>query len=86
MWEDAKETTLPETASDLFKHSLPPDGSLYEYMYNYNGTGSWLHWPQVIRKESREISALGIQIPTIDTGRYSHLMEMHIRVNAKFTI
>lgn len=80
MWDDAKAAPLPEASLEIFKHSLPAEESLYEYMYNYKGLGNWLHWPQITRKESHEINALGIQIPTIDTGRYSHLMEMHIRV------
>lgn len=81
LWDSGRASDMHESLVDLFKHPLPADSTLYEYAYLYKGLGNWIYWPQFVRRETPEINALGIQIPTVDTGRYSQLMEMHIRVN-----
>lgn len=81
MWNDGRLNPPNEHLAELFKTTLPTDGTMYEYSYVYKGAGNWMHWPQFVRKEMPELNALGLQIPTLDTGRYSKLMEMHIRVS-----
>lgn len=70
-----------ESISPLFTNPLPPEGTLYEYNYDYKGMGKWIHWPKFILKEEPNINSLGVQITTIDTARYSHLLKLHIKVN-----
>lgn len=68
-----------ETVSDIFKMMLPQDGILFDFMCY--GLGYWVNWPQSIRKDELEMNVLDIQMPTVDTARYSYLMKMNIRVN-----
>lgn len=60
--------------------SIPLEGMLVDYVYIFIQKGAWKYWPEVVRRMEPEESALGIQVPTIDTGRYMHILELHIKV------
>lgn len=78
-----EETPAPGQLKGKIDVSVPAEGNLSEYVYIFKQKGSWKHWPDLIRRIEPEISALGIQVQTIDTGRYMHLLDMHIRVCTK---
>lgn len=60
--------------------SLPSEGLLFDYFYIYKQKGAWKHWPELVRRMEIEDSALGMQVPTIDTARYSQMIDLHIKV------
>lgn len=62
--------------------SVPLENNLSEYVYIFKQKGAWKYWPEVVRRIEPDISALGIQVQTIDTGRYMYLLDLHIKVRS----
>lgn len=82
IWESVSdENPAPGLLKGKIDVSIPSEGNLAEYMYVFKQKGSWKYWPDVVRRLDPDISALGIQVQTIDTGRYMHLLDLHIRVS-----
>lgn len=63
--------------------SLPSEGLVVDYMYQFKQKGTWRHWGDLAKKMEIEETALGMQVPTIDTGRYTQLLELHIKYKKK---
>lgn len=82
IWALTDEYPLPEVLNNKMDISIPLEGLLVEYVYIFKQKGAWKYWPDLIRRQEPEISSLGIQVSTIDTGRYLHLLEMHIKVGS----
>lgn len=59
---------------------MPSEGYLIEYLYVFKQKGAWKYWPDMVRRQEPEMCATGIQVPTLDTGRYMHLLELHVKV------
>ncbi|XP_072386040.1 dynein axonemal heavy chain 7 isoform X2 [Diabrotica undecimpunctata] len=61
--------------------SIPSEGLLFDYGYNYRLKGGWKYWPDVIKYERVDECKNIMQalIPTVDTARYMLLVEQHIR-------
>ncbi|CAH1159888.1 unnamed protein product [Phaedon cochleariae] len=61
--------------------SIPTEGLLFDYAYNYKMKGTWKYWPEVVRAERVDEckNILQALIPTVDTARYMYLVDMHIR-------
>lgn len=79
----SEENPAPGLLKGRIDVSLPGEGNLAEYMYVFKQKGAWKLWPDLVRRLDPEISATGIQVQTIDTGRYMHLLDMHIRVKMR---
>ncbi|XP_077865268.1 dynein axonemal heavy chain 12 [Saccoglossus kowalevskii] len=61
---------------------IPPEGLVYEYMYEFKARGRWVHWNETIR--NKEIGGPGMKpqdiiVPTMDTARYTYLMDLMIK-------
>lgn len=81
IWESVTEATpAPGLLKGRIDVSIPLEGNLSEYVYVFKQKGSWKYWPDLVRRQEPEISSLGIQVSTIDTGRYMHLLDLHIKV------
>ncbi|XP_064633435.1 dynein axonemal heavy chain 12-like isoform X2 [Lineus longissimus] len=69
----------PPKALGKIEVPLPETGMLYDYVYEQKARGLWKHWNDTIRGQDR--FAVGVKIrdilvPTMDTARYTHLMEL----------
>lgn len=81
IWDSVtEETPAPGCLKGKIDISIPMEGNLTEYVYIFKQKGAWKHWPDLVRRQEPEISSLGIQVSTIDTGRYMHLLQLHIKV------
>jgi dynein heavy chain len=61
---------IPESV-DKVDISLPMEGTLYDYTYNFKHKGSWKYWPDVL-KSVHPVEIVNIQhmlIPTSETLR-----------------
>ncbi|XP_077977539.1 dynein axonemal heavy chain 12-like [Glandiceps talaboti] len=79
-----KSEDLPPIPSDVGKIEvpIPPEGLVFEYMYEFKSRGRWVHWNEIIR--NKEIGGPGMKpqdiiVPTMDTARYTYLMDLMIK-------
>ncbi|XP_035209359.1 dynein heavy chain 7, axonemal-like [Stegodyphus dumicola] len=86
--EFLKELTFGENASHpiptqvglKIECSFPREGSVYDYKFLTRGKGQWYSWrDSIIPLASTNINIREIIVPTVDTVRYSYLMDINIR-------
>ncbi|XP_077287714.1 dynein heavy chain at 62B [Arctopsyche grandis] len=80
IWKNEK--NIPETLEKM-DVSIPFEGLLSEYLYIYKQKGSWKSWNDVA-KNVKIIETPILQqmlIPTVETVKYTFLLELHIRHN-----
>ncbi|XP_070633246.1 dynein axonemal heavy chain 12 isoform X10 [Bos indicus] len=56
-------------------------GLVYDYMYELKNRGRWIHWNELIKSTSlgnRRVKIQDIIVPTMDTIRYTFLMDLSI--------
>ncbi|XP_021265333.1 dynein heavy chain 12, axonemal [Numida meleagris] len=56
-------------------------GLVYDYMYEMKGRGRWVHWNGFIKNidySDKNVKIQDIIVPTMDTVRYTYLMELFI--------
>jgi len=65
------------------EHAMPTEHTVYDFMFERKGRGSWMLWTKTIHDTSlpKGKKASEIIVPTMDTARYSHLMELMILNN-----
>uniref|UniRef100_A0A1B0DFE7 AAA+ ATPase domain-containing protein n=1 Tax=Phlebotomus papatasi TaxID=29031 RepID=A0A1B0DFE7_PHLPP len=85
LWRNDEDCPLPESVGRI-EVTLPTEGLLVEYCYHFKQKGMWKHWPDIVRRMEPEMTPLGMQIPTIDTARYSHLFELLIKHKKHFLL
>ncbi|XP_069580748.1 dynein axonemal heavy chain 12 [Brachyistius frenatus] len=71
---------IPESVG---KWQCPMDekGLVYDYFYEFKGKGKWLHWNNAIKDVNlgdKNTKVQEIIVPTIDTVRYTYLMDLCI--------
>ncbi|XP_043080221.1 dynein axonemal heavy chain 12 [Puntigrus tetrazona] len=57
-------------------------GLVYDYSYEFKGKGRWVHWNESIRNTplgDKNTKVQDIIVPTIDTVRYTYLMDLCIQ-------
>ncbi|KAG5885992.1 hypothetical protein JTB14_025387 [Gonioctena quinquepunctata] len=61
--------------------SIPTEGLLFDYSYNYRMKGSWKFWPELVRAERVDEckNILHALIPTVDTARIKNWALVIIR-------
>ncbi|CAI8001099.1 Dynein heavy chain 7, axonemal, partial [Geodia barretti] len=60
---------------------IPPEGLVYDYMFEQKGRGKWIPWLDTIKDKVIDpgIKKLSdIIVPTLDTARYSYLLDVMI--------
>ena len=65
--------------------SVPTDGCIIDYCYIFKQKGAWKYWPDLVRNMKIE-NGVTIQIPTIDTARYSYLFNLHFKYQRPFLL
>ncbi|KAJ1520032.1 hypothetical protein ONE63_004262 [Megalurothrips usitatus] len=78
---------VPESVGPV-EVSIPHEGTLYDYVYVYRQKGSWKHWPELLRsvKMTETINIQQMVVPTVETVKYMHLLEMHVRHSVPFLL
>jgi len=64
--------------------SFPEEGTVYDYLFEKKGKGKWLKWMQTINNELVIKPGMKIKdaiVPTLDTARYTYLMDLTLRNN-----
>ncbi|XP_037810078.1 dynein heavy chain 12, axonemal [Lucilia sericata] len=74
-WAD--EENIPANVGKL-EIAIPVEGLLVDYIYIFKQRGAWRSWPDIAKRMEVEETSLGVQVPTVDTARYMHLLKMHI--------
>ncbi|GFQ90622.1 dynein heavy chain 7, axonemal [Trichonephila clavata] len=60
--------------------TFPKEGSVYDYKFLIRGKGQWYSWKDsIIPLTATNINIREIIVPTVDTVRYSYLMDLCIR-------
>uniref|UniRef100_A0A8C8DLQ1 Dynein axonemal heavy chain 12 n=1 Tax=Oryzias sinensis TaxID=183150 RepID=A0A8C8DLQ1_9TELE len=75
-----KEHPIPETI-ERWECPINEKGLVYDYFYEFKEKGRWIHWNDTIENINlAEINTKGqeIIVPTIDTVRYTYLMDLCI--------
>uniref|UniRef100_A0A3Q2NRV0 Dynein axonemal heavy chain 12 n=1 Tax=Fundulus heteroclitus TaxID=8078 RepID=A0A3Q2NRV0_FUNHE len=77
------ETTNHPIPEAVGKWECPMDdkGLVYDYFYEFKGRGKWLHWNETIKNINlgdKNTKVQEIIVPTIDTVRYTYLMDLCI--------
>ncbi|KAG7228180.1 hypothetical protein INR49_013343 [Caranx melampygus] len=61
--------------------SMDEKGLVYDYFYEFNGKGRWVQWNDLIKNVNLGNSNTNVQeiiVPTIDTVRYTYLLDLCI--------
>lgn len=80
VWACPEEYPPPSHIKNRLDMSLPSEGNMADYFYVFKQKGAWKSWADFVRRFEPDISHLGIQVATVDTARYSHLLELHVKV------
>ncbi|NXM23807.1 DYH7 protein, partial [Oxyruncus cristatus] len=79
----AEKSTTDTVPTSVGKWECPFEekGLVYDYMYELKGKGSWVHWNSFIEQISysdKNVKIQDIIVPTMDTVRYTYLLELFI--------
>nr|XP_014091747.2 dynein heavy chain 12, axonemal isoform X1 [Bactrocera oleae] len=66
--------------------SVPVEGLIVDYVYVFKQRGAWKSWTELSKRMDVEENSMGVQVPTLDTARYIHLLEMHIKNKRKMLL
>ncbi|KAK3925188.1 Dynein heavy chain 7, axonemal [Frankliniella fusca] len=88
LWRGNNEAhPVPESVGPV-ELSIPNEGTLYDYVFVYRQKGAWKHWPELLRSV-KMVETINIQqmvVPTVESVKYSHLLEMHVRHGVPFLL
>uniref|UniRef100_A0A452FPX9 Dynein axonemal heavy chain 12 n=1 Tax=Capra hircus TaxID=9925 RepID=A0A452FPX9_CAPHI len=71
---------IPESVGK-WECNFDEKGLVYDYMYELKHRGRWVHWNELIKSTSlgnRRVKIQDIIVPTMDTIRYTFLMDLSI--------
>ncbi|XP_043934432.1 dynein axonemal heavy chain 12 [Protopterus annectens] len=75
-----EDSPLP-TAVNKWECPFDEKGLVYDYMYEFKGKGRWVHWNETIKNiqlGDKNTKIQEIIVPTMDTVRYTYLMDLCI--------
>lgn len=79
MWKNEDLNRQFPDALDKIEIIIPTEGLMFDICYHFKQKGLWRHWQDALKiQKSSEGSSL--IIPTIDTVRYTHILNMHVKV------
>ncbi|CAH1783738.1 unnamed protein product, partial [Owenia fusiformis] len=78
----SEETPVPKSIGKI-DVPFPNDGLVYDYNYEMKARGAWIHWNDTIKnlRVPQDKKIRDILVPTMDTARYTYLMEVCIEHN-----
>ncbi|XP_032996859.1 dynein heavy chain 12, axonemal [Lacerta agilis] len=65
-----------------WEHPFEERGMVYDFMFEMKGKGRWMHWNEAIKSinyNDKNLKVQDIIVPTMDTVRYTYLMELCIK-------
>ncbi|CAI7935276.1 Hypothetical predicted protein [Podarcis lilfordi] len=65
-----------------WEHPFEERGLVYDFMFEMKGKGRWMHWNEAIKSinyNDKNLKVQDIIVPTMDTVRYTYLMELCIK-------
>ncbi|XP_051515044.1 dynein axonemal heavy chain 12-like [Myxocyprinus asiaticus] len=77
----AEKHPIPDAVS-RWECPFDEKGLVYDYSYEFKGKGRWVHWNESIRNVQlgdKNTKVQDIIVPTIDTVRYTYLMDLCIQ-------
>ncbi|KAK7506434.1 hypothetical protein BaRGS_00002546, partial [Batillaria attramentaria] len=83
--ETRSQLTMPEATEPPMKpymNPFPPKGRVYDYRFVKEGSGKWVSWADAIKDTPpipKDALFNEIIVPTIDTVRYTYLMDILVR-------
>lgn len=83
LWRGNNENhPIPESLGKV-EITLPSEGTLYDYCYSFKAKGNWRLCADILKQEKTEEPANLAQmlVPTVDTVKYTTLIELHIYHN-----
>lgn len=66
--------------------TIPIDGYINDYYFVFKQKGSWKLWSDLVKRQESDVNQYGVQVVTVDSARYSYLVEMHIKVGQRKNI
>ena len=82
------EYPLPKSLNGKFDSLPPVEGQIFDFVFDFKARGQWKHWNDIIK--NTEIDDLynfqDVLVPTIDSARYAHLLDLAIKRNKPFMI
>ncbi|XP_038127258.1 dynein heavy chain 12, axonemal [Cyprinodon tularosa] len=78
---ETKECPIPEKLGK-WECLMGDKGLVYDYFYEFKGRGKWVHWNEVIKNINlgdKNTKVQEIIVPTIDTARYTYIMDLCIK-------
>lgn len=81
IWRGSDESNPIPTLLEKVDIAIPGEGMLLDYWYLYKMKGCWKSWFELIKscKPDDSLGILPLLIPTVDSARYTNLLEMHIK-------
>ncbi|KAK6177269.1 hypothetical protein SNE40_015399 [Patella caerulea] len=74
-----EEYPIPKSVNKL-EIPYPAEHHVYDYMFEQKGRGTWKHWNELIKGvEIKSKKIREMLVPTMDTARYTYLMELCIQ-------
>lgn len=80
IWIGHDDHAIPLSIKNRIDISIPSDGCINDYYYVFKQKGSWKLWCDLVKRQESDVNQYGIQVVTVDSARYSYLVEMHIKV------
>ncbi|CAG7837267.1 unnamed protein product [Allacma fusca] len=78
-----KDASFPffESMPQKLETVYPAEGSVFDFFFEAKGRGSWRHWNELVRgfEMPQHNQIRRIIVPTVDTARYTYLMDLCIR-------
>ncbi|XP_068166194.1 dynein axonemal heavy chain 12-like [Antennarius striatus] len=77
---ESKEHQIPKNV-ERWECPIDEEGLVYDYFYKFEGAGSWVHWNNVLEQidpDNITTKPEDVIVPTIDTVRYTYLMDHFI--------
>ncbi|XP_063147830.1 dynein axonemal heavy chain 12 [Candoia aspera] len=65
-----------------WEHPFEEKGLVYDYMFELKGKGRWAHWNEAVKTISyndKNVKIQDIIVPTMDTVRYTYLMDLCVK-------
>ena len=82
------ECPLPPSLNGKFDALPPLEGIIFEFVFDFKARGQWKHWNDVIKNYeiSERFDIDDNLIPTIDSARYSYILEWAIKRKRPFLV
>nr|XP_024216642.1 dynein heavy chain 7, axonemal-like [Halyomorpha halys] len=88
LWQGDNSESDCKSFSEEIEISLPAEGLLEDYIYNFKGKGNWKYWPEVLKvmKLDDIFNSRNNMVTTVESLKYTFLIELMIKYKKRFLI